>query len=67
MQLSESVPTSEVLKFVISTDEAATLLNVSGRRILQLIDERRLAAKRINRTWVINLASVVALMEERKR
>lgn len=43
---------------LISTDEAAARLGVSGRRVRQLIDEGKLPAQTVGGTYVINEADL---------
>ena len=43
---------------LISTDEAATRLGVSGRRVRQLIDEGKLPAETVGGTYIINEADL---------
>jgi excisionase family DNA binding protein len=49
----------------ISTTEAGERLGISRKRVNQLIEEGRLPAKKIGKTWIIN-ADDLKLVKDRK-
>jgi excisionase family DNA binding protein len=50
----------------ITTTEAARMLEVSPRRITQLILDERLSGRRVGRAWLVDSGSVQDLLEARR-
>jgi excisionase family DNA binding protein len=58
---SEVAPAETVAPSVyeVTTGEAAGILGVSPRRVVQLLHEGALSGRRVGRTWLVDRASVV--------
>lgn len=55
------------LSLVCSVPDAAAILNLTERRVLQFVTEERIEGKRLKREWVLSLESVKAFKRKPRK